>query len=130
MRFKNRLGGVLAAVTVAATLMAPAALAHPRVASPAAGVTCDPSAVPPPPSSIAASAAKEYELLRACGAQNDTPTVASAPAAADPPSSPIGFDWVSAAIGAIAAAGLSLAFAATAGMRRRVARARVTSVRT
>jgi hypothetical protein len=116
MRLKNKLGGALAALALVAALAAPAAHARPAV-------TCDPSAVPPPPSSIAASAAKEYELLRACAAHDDSTTVASIPVsrAASPPT---GFDWVSAAIGGIVAAGLSLVFAAAVGIRRRGARPR------
>jgi hypothetical protein len=116
MRLKKNLARALAALAVAAALVAPAAYARPVV-------TCDPSAVPPPPSSIAASAAKDYELLRACGAQDDSTTVASAPVTREP-SPPTGFDWVSATIGGTVAAGLSLAFAAAVGMRRRVGRPR------
>ena len=71
--------------------------------------------VPPPPSSIAASAAEEYEA--AAGAQ----TVASQPVA-DEPSAPGGFDWVSAAIGAVAAAGVAVVSMATLGMRKPAAR--------
>jgi hypothetical protein len=41
---------------------------------------------------------------------------------ADETSSPSGFDWVSAAIGAVAAAGLSLLLVATVGLRRAATR--------
>ena len=118
MRFKNKLGGVLAALAVATAMIAPAAYARPIVDPAAPVITCDPSAVPPPPSSIAVSAAKEYEVLRACAAQADKTTFASAPVA-DEPSPPAGFDWVSATIGATVTAGLALAFAAAVGLRRR-----------
>ena len=114
MRSNTKLSGALAALAVAAAF-APAA-AYARIDPPLRAVTCDPSDVPPPPSSIAASAAKEYAVLRACGGQDDSTTVASAPLARKP-SSPTGFDWVSAAIGAAAAGGLSLASVAALGMR-------------
>jgi hypothetical protein len=123
MRFKNKLGGALAALAVATAIMGPAASARPVFDRPTPVATCDPSAVPPPPSSIAASAAKEYELLRSCGAQAEGTTAASAPITREP-SPPSGFDWLSAAIGGIVAAGLSLALAAAVGMRRRTGRPR------
>ena len=47
-------------------------------------------------------------------------TVASAPLA-DEPSTPSGFDWVSATIGAVAAAGIALATVAALSTRRRTA---------
>jgi hypothetical protein len=50
-----------------------------------------------------------------------SPALASQ-AVADEPSSPGGFDWVSAAIGAAAAAGLSLVLMATLGLRRPTSR--------
>jgi len=108
---------MLAALAVTAAILTPAANARPIVDVPTAAA-CDPSALPPPPSSIAASAAKEYAALRACGRQDDSTIVASAPIAREP-SPPTGFDWVSATIGAIAAAGLSLVVAAVLGVRRR-----------
>jgi hypothetical protein len=116
MRSNTRLSGALAAVAVAAAIAPPAAYARPIIDPPSPAVTCDPSDVPPPPSSIAASAAKEYAVLRACGGQDDSTTVTSAPVAREP-SPPAGFDWVSAAIGAAAAGGLSLVSAAALGMR-------------
>ena len=54
-------------------------------------------------------------------AEGYAPTLESQPVA-DEPSSPGGFDWVSAAIGAAAAAGLSLVLMATLGLRRPLAR--------
>jgi hypothetical protein len=120
MRFNSKFSGAVAALAVAAAIMAPAASARPVVDRPV--VTCDPSAVPPPPSSIAASAAKDYAILRGCQAQAVAATVAPAPAAETSP--PAGFDWVSATIGAVVAAGLSLVFATALGMRRRTGRPR------
>jgi hypothetical protein len=108
---------MLAALAVTAAIVTPAANARPIIDLPTAAA-CDPSAVPPPPSSIAVSAAKEYAALRACAGQDDSTIVASAPIAREP-SPPTSFDWVSATIGAIAAAGLSLALAAGLGLRRR-----------
>ena len=109
---------MLAALAVATAIFAPAANARP-ITDPPAAIACDPSAVPPPPSSIAASAAKEYAALRACGGQDDSTINASAPIAREP-SPPTSFDWVSATIGATAAAGLwSLVLAAGLGARRR-----------
>ena len=110
MRFKTKLSGALPALAVAAAIATPAASARP--------VDCDPSAVPPPPSSIAASAAKDYAVLRACHGRADSTIAASAPVAREP-SPPTSFDWVSATLGATAAAGLSLVLAAALGTRRR-----------
>jgi hypothetical protein len=121
MRSTTKLSAALAALAIAVALVAPAAYATP-VDPVSAAVVCDPSAVPPPPSLMAASAAKEYALLRACGAQDDKTTVVSTPVHREP-SPPVGFDWVSAAIGAAAAAGLSLVAMATLGMRRHAASA-------
>jgi hypothetical protein len=119
----TKMTGALAAIAVAATIAAPAAYAipidgDPLVRSPDA--TRDVGEVPPPPSSIAASAAKEYDALRSAGAQDRNRPVASQPIA-DQPSAPGGFDWVSALIGAAAAAGLALVSMATLGMRKRTA---------
>jgi hypothetical protein len=91
---------------------APAAYAMPAepVAPPAAAPST--SDVPPPPSSIAMSAAEQYEVLR---------TPVGTMEVADEPSPPSGFDWVSGAIGAVAAAGLTLVSAAALTTRRRTA---------
>jgi hypothetical protein len=75
-----------------------------------------PEYVPPPPSSIAASAADEYQDLRAPDTRAQ-PELPQQPVA-DEPSEPSGFDFVSAAIGAIVAGALSLGLVATLGMRR------------
>ena len=127
MRPNSKLSSAVAALAVAAALMAPTASAQPTVDKPV--VTCDPSAVPPPPSSIAASAAKDYTILRGCHGQAHTATVASAPVAGESVA-PTGFDWVSATIGATVAGGLSLVFAAALGTRGRAARPGRGSART
>ena len=105
-----KLVAALAAVVVATA--APAAYAMPTdpVGTPA--VTHEQSDVPPPPSSIAVSAADQYEVLR---------TPVGTQEVADEPSAPSGFDWVSAAIGAVAAAGLALVSIAALSTRRRTA---------
>jgi hypothetical protein len=103
---KTRLATALAGAALASALVVSGASAH-------YGQQIDnPDYVPPPPSSIAVSAAEGYQDLRSPDA------VAAAHAAADEPSSPGGFDWVSAAIGAVAAGALSLVLMATLGMRR------------
>ena len=98
----TRLNAALTGLVIAATL-----------AAPAAAVTREASDVPPPPSLIAASAGQGYETLRAPGASEPV---------ADEPSAPRGFDWVSAAIGALAAAGVAVVSMATLAMRKPVAR--------
>jgi hypothetical protein len=110
----TRLTTALAGLVVVATLAAPAASAMP-IDPAAPAVTREVPDVPPPPSSIATSAAEEYAELRAPN------TVASQPVAVEP-SAPGGFDWVSAAIGAVAAAGVAVVTMATLGMRKPAAR--------
>jgi len=119
---RTRLAGALAGVAFAATIAAPAAYAMPidPVQTVGSADASDPSYVPPPPSLIAASAAKDYDALRSAGAQDRNPPVASQQIA-DQPSAPGGFDWVSSLIGAVAAAGLALVSMATLGMRKRSA---------
>jgi hypothetical protein len=117
MRASTRMGGALATLAVAAAMATPAVYATPTDNA-AATITCDPSAVPPPPSSIAASAAKEYAILRACAGQSGTAVVSASPAEADQPSAPSGFDWVSGALAAAATAGLALVVLAAAGLRK------------
>jgi hypothetical protein len=109
------MAGALAAIAIAGPIAAPAAYAIPIDAGPPAGSADagrDAGEIPPPPSSIAVSAAKEYDALRSLAARP----------IADAPSAPRGFDWMSALIGATAAAGLALASIATLGMRKRIAR--------
>jgi hypothetical protein len=120
----TKMAGALAAIAIAGPIAAPAAYAIPIDAGPPAGSADagrDAGEIPPPPSSIAVSAAKEYDALRSLGAQDRSTPAASRPIA-DEPSAPRGFDWMSALIGATAAAGLALASMATLGMRKRIAR--------
>ena len=151
---KTRLATALAGAALASALAVSSAPAH-------YGNQGDAPYVAPPASSIAASAAEEYQDLRspdavdAARAAGDKPESATTPHSgsypvaegyqdmrspdtrdaaegyaptlesqpvADEPSSPGGFDWVSAAIGAAAAAGLSLVLMATLGLRRPPAR--------
>jgi hypothetical protein len=123
-----------------ASAFGPAAAAESRVQGPAgaaAGASGSPS-VPPPPSSIAASAGKAYEELRMPD-RPPPPSSIAAPAgqayaelrapdqpAAQPTSEsqpvadePSGFDLPSAAIGAVVGAGLVLALLAAGGLVRR-----------
>ncbi len=130
---KTRLATALAGAALASALAVSGASAH-------YGQQTD-NPVPPPPSSIAVSAAEEYQDLRAPDTRDqadgyapgtaqdlrmpDTvdaangyqPELAQQPVA-DEPAEPSGFDFVSAAIGAIAAGALSLVLIATLGMRR------------
>jgi hypothetical protein len=112
-RSRTNLAGALASMAVAATIAAPVAYALP--ADPVGSRGSVPE-VAPPPSSIAMSAGDSYEELRSPGGST---SVASQ---AVEPSVPGGFDWVSAAIGAVAAAGLSLVAMAALGMRRQTGR--------
>jgi len=108
--FSMKLITALLAVTLA--IAAPAAYAMPADPVVAPAPTQQVPDVPPPPSSIAMSAADEYELLRAPVASTEV---------ADEPSSPSAFDWVSAAMGAAAAAGIALVTVAALSARRRTA---------
>jgi hypothetical protein len=128
-----------------ATALAGAALASALVVS---GASADPHAIDAANRAANPPAGDEYQDLRspdavdaarAAGDEPDpttqdlrapdtrdaaegySPTFESQPVA-DEPSSPGGFDWVSAAIGAVAAAGLSLVLMATLGLRRPAAR--------
>ena len=110
--YRKRLATALAGAALASALAVSGASAgYGSVGSPGAG---DPVEVAPPPSSIAVSAAEEYQYLRS--------PVTAAQAVADEPSEPTGFDLTSAAIGAAAAGGLSLVLMATLGLRRPAAR--------
>ena len=110
--YMKRLTTAVAGAALASALAVSGASAHyGSMGSPGAG---DPPEVAPAPSSIAVSAAEEYQDLR-------SPATA-AQAVADEASEPAGFDLVSAAIGAAAAGGLSLVLMATLGMRRPAAR--------
>lgn len=130
---RRHLAAVVAGAALAGATAAPGASAHfvPLDPSTPGAVRAD---VPPPPSSIAASARKDYERLRerALGPRidlrsPDTKDVADGyrpklvPAAA--PSEPTGFDLPSAAIGAAAGTGLLLVLAAGGTLVRRHPRA-------
>ena len=86
-------------------------------AADAARVADKPSEVAPPASSIAASAGEDYQALRSAGA-GDLASARPAPAQQPVADEPSGFDPVSAVIGAIAAAALSLVLMATLSTRR------------
>jgi hypothetical protein len=108
--YKKRLATAIAGAALASALAVSGASAHygsQPVSSPE---------VAPPPSSIAASAAEEYQDLRSPDAV-EAPVPEPQPVA-DEPSEPAGFDLASAAIGAVVAGGLSLVLMATLGMRR------------
>jgi hypothetical protein len=132
---KTRLATALAGAALASALAVSGASAH-------YGQQPDsPAYVPPPPSSIAVSAAEEYQYLRSPdtrdqvdryapgnpqdlrapdtrdAAEGYQPELPQQPVA-DEPSEPSGFDFVSAAIGAIAAGAAALVLVATLGLRR------------
>ena len=111
--FKKRLTTALAAAALSSALAVSGAHAHPAyqyVPSPE---------VAPPASSIAASAVEEYQDLRSAGlAERPRPTPAQQPVVSEPS----GFDLASAAIGAVAAAALSIVLMATLVMRRSAGR--------
>jgi hypothetical protein len=110
--YRKRLATALAGAALASALaVSGASSSYGSVGSPGAG---GPPEVAPPPSSIAVSAAEEYQDLRS--------PATDAQAVADEPSDPAGFDLASAAIGAAAAGGLSLVLMATLRMRRPAAR--------
>jgi hypothetical protein len=109
--YKKRLATALAAAALASSMAVSGAHAH------YGSQSVPPSEVAPPASSLAASAGKEYQALRSAGAgdlASSRPTPAQQPVVDEPS----GFDVVSAAIGAVAAATLSLVLMATIGMRR------------
>jgi hypothetical protein len=110
----TRLTTTLIGMVVAAAFAAPTASAMPIDPVAPSVTTRDVPDVSPPPSSIAASAGEDYEALRAPAATGESTAVA-----VDEPSAPAGFDWVSAAIGAVAAAGIALVSLAAIGTRRR-----------
>jgi hypothetical protein len=133
--YNTRLASALAGAALASALVVSSASADqhaidahnravnpPPVASPQELRSSNTRAQPevgPPPSSIAKSAAEEYEKLRAQAADNPAP--APQPVA-DEPSGQGGFDLMSAAIGAVAAAAMSLVLMASLGLRRPTSR--------
>jgi hypothetical protein len=115
--YTKRLATALAGAAIASALAVSGASADPHAIDSAARAADARAEVPPPPSSIAVSAAKEYQDLRSPTAEGYAPTLEPQPVAAEP-SGPSGFDLMSAVIGAVAAGGLSLVLIATLGMRR------------
>ena len=122
------LATALAAAALASAMAASGASADLHAIDTAAREAAGLQSEPPPPSSIATSAREEYQDLRSpdaadaapgAGTQDlrspDTrdyangyaPTFESQPVV-DGPSTPSGFDWVSALIGAAAATGIAL----------------------
>jgi hypothetical protein len=109
--YMKRLTTALAVAALASALAVSGAHAHYGSQSPGS------QEVAPPPSSIAASAGQEYQDLRSAGTgdvADSRPTAAQQPVVDEPS----GFDPVSALIGAVAAAALSLMLMATLSIRR------------
>ena len=81
--------------------------------------TAEAAPVAPPPSSIAQSAGKAYEDLRMPDSREPSPPATpDGQPVADEPSTPGAFDWLSAALGAAAGAGIVLVLFAVGGVRR------------
>jgi hypothetical protein len=120
--YKKRFATALAGAALASALVVSAASAVPAEELIPSTTQQSPPEVPPPPSSIAAPAGEKYEALRAPDGRQPADPVAEPRPVVDEPSEPGGFDWVSAAIGAVAAAGVSLLLMATLGLRRRTGR--------
>jgi hypothetical protein len=116
--FKKRLTNALAGAALASALAVSGASAAPAEQM-IPRTTGDTPEVAPPPSSIAESAAEEYEKLRAQAADNPAPEPQPV---ADEPSGQGGFDFMSAAIGAVVAGAMSLVLMASLGMRRPTSR--------
>jgi len=128
---KKRLATAMAGAALASALAVSGASAHygsVDVRSPDTRDAGDPQEVAPPPSSIAASTGEEYTDLRSPDTRDlaEPPTLQPQPVAEEP-SQPAGFDLVSAAIGAVAAAGVSLVLMAMLGMRRPTGRRAVSA---
>jgi hypothetical protein len=119
--YTKRLATALAGAAIASALAVSGASADPHAIDAASREANPPYVVAPPPSSIAASAAKEYQDLRLpdrrMPPQHYAPALDQQPVA-DEPSEPSGFDFVSAAIGAIAAGAVALVLMAALGLRR------------
>jgi hypothetical protein len=109
--YMKRLTTALAAAALASALAVSGAHAH------YGSQSVPPPEVAPPASSIAASAGEEYQALRSAGT-GDLASVRPAPAQQPVADEPSGFDPVSAVIGAVAAAALSLVLIATLSTRR------------
>lgn len=106
----------LATAVVAAIALAPVAWAMPLDPVGTGGGSGHTQTVPPPPSSIAVSAAEEYDALRSAGAEQVGPK----PVADAAPSG--GFDFPSAAIGAASGGALIALAAAGLAWRRPLTR--------
>jgi hypothetical protein len=117
LAMKRAMATALAGAAIASAIGATGASARPveQFVPGSAGATAESRSVPPPASSIAAPAGKAYEELRSPGQQ---PTGEPQPVV-DEPSSPSGFDLLSAAIGAAAGAGLAIVLLAAGGLARR-----------
>jgi len=113
---KKAMVTALAGATVASSLAAPPASARPLKQSipAAAGDASDTARVSPPPSSIAVSAAGEYDRLRSAG-----PPATESRMVVEAPTVSGAFDLPSAAIGAAAGTALLIVLLAAAGLTRR-----------
>ena len=109
--YKKRLATAIAAAALASSMAVSGAHAH------YGSQSVPPQEVPPAPSSIAASAGEKYQALRSAGT-GDLASVRPAPAQQPVADEPSGFDPLSAVIGAVAAAALSLVLMATLSTRR------------
>ena len=117
---KRAVATVLAGAAIASALGPPAVSAVPaeQYLPDASARPSDSRSVPPPPSSIAASAVEDYEELRSSGAGADRPAPLPQPVINEP-SQPGGVDLPSAAIGAVTGAGLLILIVAAGGHTRR-----------
>jgi hypothetical protein len=119
--YTKRLATALAGAAIASALAVSGASADPHAIDAASREANPPQVVAPPPSSIAASAAEQYQDLRLPDRRMPPQHYATAldqQPVADEPSEPSGFDFVSAAIGAIAAGAVALVLMAAMGLRR------------
>ena len=120
LAMKRAMATALAGAAIACATGATGASAGPveQFIPGSAGATAESPSVPPPPSSIAATAGKAYDGLRSPGepvAQStDAPQTV-----VDEPSSPSGFDLPSAVIGAATGAGILIVLLAAGGLARR-----------
>lgn len=138
--YKKRLATAIAGAALASALAVSSASANHGFQSlrssdavDAARAAGDAPRVAPPPSSIAAPAAEQYQDLRSPNTSDQadgySPKLESQPVV-DEPSSPGGFDWVSAAIGAAAGTGLLLILLAAVAGSGRLRRPRPVTVGT
>jgi hypothetical protein len=120
LAMKRAVATALAGAALASAIGATGASARPveQFIPSSAGATAESPSLPPPPSSIAASAGKAYEGLRSPGQPVAQPTGEPQPVV-DEPTSPSGFDLLSAAIGVAAGAGFVIVLLAAGGLARR-----------